>query len=93
MAGIDGLYKLIKKHWDRAFGLTGNFIVDSSTELSGGVYSTMTVLEDVTGFSCTDGKLITGSSTHPTDLSAGTTLYGEFTAASVTAGSIKFYSK
>lgn len=93
MVGIDGLYKLFKKLWDRAFGLVGNFIVNSSTSLSGGVYSTMTVLEDVTGFTCTDAKLITGSAAHPTDLSAGVTLYGEFTAASVSTGTIKFYSK
>lgn len=93
MTGMNGLFGLLKRLWDRAFGLTGNFIVDSSTVLSGGVYSTMTVLEDVTGFTCTDSKLITGSAAHPTDLSAGVTLYGEFTTASVSEGTIKFYSK
>lgn len=89
----EAIYKLLKKLSDRAFGLTGNFIVDSGTPLSGGAYSTAIVLEEVTGFTCTDAKLISGSAAHPDTYTAGTIIYGDFTAASVTTGSVKFYSK
>lgn len=94
MNNIGGvIYRWLQRAHDKSFGNIGNFIVDSSTALAGGVYNTGIVLEDVTDFTCTDTKLISGSAVHPTTLSAGTVLYGNFTTATVGAGVIKFYSK
>lgn len=87
------LILIIKQYINIVFGQNTSFIVDSSTPLENGKYAALTVLEDVSDFECTDLTLDASSAEYPTSLSAGITLYGYFVDCSVSAGSIKFYSK
>lgn len=68
------------------------FIVTSAADMPTGVKGyCIQILEDVTGFSVTDSSLKSGSGAYPTDLVAGTVIYGTFTSLTVSGGTAKVY--
>jgi len=85
---VKGLYNF----FSNSFGQNTSFIVDSSNALTstGGNYTVLEVLEDVTGAAITDANK-TGGAAYPTDMSAGFRTYGKFTAVSCSTGKIKMY--
>lgn len=78
------------------YQLEGNkevFIVDAANALVAGeneYYDTLVVVEDVTGFTCTE---LAEGGTMPTAMAAGIEVYGRFTNVSVTTGVVRAYKK
>ena len=75
-----------------SFGEGTHFIVDVNHALPAGkVIKWGYCLTDVTGFSCTDLKLISGSGVYPVDLIAGVMLPADLQTITITDGSILCY--
>jgi len=87
------LITVFRQYVQLVFGQNKSFIVDADHSLEDGKYAAMTVISDVTGFTCDDITLDTDSADYPTEMVAGITLYGYFVNCSVDEGAIKFYSK
>lgn len=68
------------------------WIVTSGNALPTGIKGyCIQVLADTTSLTVTDSSLVSGSPAYPATHSAGTVIYGTFTAVSVTDGTVKVY--
>lgn len=93
---IKGVIESIRLLTKLTFGQNGktNFIVDSTHPLPPNkLFYAFTVLDDISDFTVVDDNLLDTSTSYPTTLLAGSTDYGIFRNAKVTAGKVKFYAK
>lgn len=69
------------------------FIVTSATPFLANTQKgyCIQVIEDITGLVIVDNTLLPGSGAYPTELLAGSILYGNFSELSVADGSVKVY--
>lgn len=80
--------QILQNFADKSFGNKERYIVDVNNPLPAGVtVNTLFIIEDVTGFSCVDHKLL-GGGTYPTSISTGLPLYSNYTDVSVGSGKI-----
>ena len=84
----DATAKILQNFADKSFGNKERYIVDVDNPLPAGVtVNTLFIMENVTGFSCVDHRLL-GNGTYPTSISAGLPLYSNYTDVSVESGKI-----
>lgn len=80
--------QILQNFADKSFGNKERYIVDVDNPLPAGVtVNALFIMENVTGFSCVDHKLL-GDGTYPTNISAGLPLYSSYTDVSVESGKI-----